>query len=232
MSATIFELTRSLHEDIERFTQGIKDELDYQPRNFKENVFQTHRVHKYLDGIQDSAKKLASTYEDKDGARREELTAITGQGPNIFSTFYDRLRETKEYHRKFPEAGKKDRPESHLLFDENEVATLFSGDEAWGKSLDVHYFFKSYVNLKHGKKLDYLSYLELFYKFDDNLEKKSDKDYLKYVKDMSEYLVAYLKKSQPLLDIEKTVLDITSEFGRKWATGEFTGWAEKEEKKR
>ncbi len=37
MSTTLLELTRSLHEDIERFQQGIRDELDYQPRNVRIN---------------------------------------------------------------------------------------------------------------------------------------------------------------------------------------------------
>jgi len=238
MSATLLELTRSLHEDVERFQQGIRDELDYQPRNFRENIFQTHRVNKYLDAMQDSAKKLASIYEDRDGARREELTSMSGQGPNVFSLFYDRLREIKEYHRKFPDAGKSDRPEEHLYFDENEIASVFSGEEAWGKALDLHYYHDIWSNMKNNKRIDYLSYLDSFYKFTDFLEPKDDPKYQKYVKDLSDYLVAFLKKSQPLLDLEKFISDITAEFDRKWATGEFTGWGvvtvkeEKSEKKK
>lgn len=33
MSATLLEVTRSLHEDLERFQQAIIDEIEYPPRN-------------------------------------------------------------------------------------------------------------------------------------------------------------------------------------------------------
>jgi splicing factor 3A subunit 3 len=73
-----------------------------------------------LNGIQDSAKKLMNLYEDKDGTRREEITQIQGQGPNLFSVFYDRLRDIKEYHKKYPESDITDRPEERLYFDEEQ----------------------------------------------------------------------------------------------------------------
>ncbi len=132
---------------------------------------------------------------------------MAGQQPHVFSPFYDRLREIKEYHRRFPDAGKGDTPDQHLYFDEDEVATMFSGEEAWGKALDLHYYFDTYLNLKSIKnhRTDYVTYLDNFYKFTDHFEQKEDPKYQKYVKDVSDYLVSFLKKSQPLLDLEKFI---------------------------
>lgn len=40
-------------------------------------------------------------YDDEDGARKEEIDAIGGED-KAFSRFYDRLKEVREYHRRFP----------------------------------------------------------------------------------------------------------------------------------
>lgn len=40
-------------------------------------------------------------YEDEDKARKEEIEALGGED-KVFSKFYDRLKEIREYHRKFP----------------------------------------------------------------------------------------------------------------------------------
>lgn len=39
-------------------------------------------------------------YEDEDKARKEEIEALGGED-KVFSKFYDRLKEIREYHRKF-----------------------------------------------------------------------------------------------------------------------------------
>ena len=40
-----------------------------------------------------------STLEDEDGGRREEIASIGGS--SMFSTFYDRLKEMRDYYRAF-----------------------------------------------------------------------------------------------------------------------------------
>ena len=39
-------------------------------------------------------------YEDKDGMRKDEITALSG--PNEFGEFYNRLKGIKEFHRRHP----------------------------------------------------------------------------------------------------------------------------------
>ena len=38
----------------------------------------------------------ADIYSDKDGSRKEEIAALGGQGGNVFTSFYDRLREVQD----------------------------------------------------------------------------------------------------------------------------------------
>lgn len=40
-------------------------------------------------------------YEDEDRSRKDEIDALGGED-KVFSRFYDRLKDVREYHRKFP----------------------------------------------------------------------------------------------------------------------------------
>lgn len=44
--------------------------------------------------------RLKELYEDKDGLRKEEISALSG--PHEFQEFYSRLKQIKEFHRKHP----------------------------------------------------------------------------------------------------------------------------------
>jgi splicing factor 3A subunit 3 len=61
------------------------------------------KVNKYLELIQDRSNKLRAIYEDKDNLRRDDISRITGQGPEVFSAFYDTMREMRGYYAKFPD---------------------------------------------------------------------------------------------------------------------------------
>lgn len=43
-------------------------------------------------------------YEDEDGARKEEIAALAQPETGSFAAFYDRLKEVKEYYKRFPTA--------------------------------------------------------------------------------------------------------------------------------
>ena len=43
---------------------------------------------------------LREIYEDKDGMRKEEITALSG--PNEFAEFYSRFKQIKDFHRRHP----------------------------------------------------------------------------------------------------------------------------------
>ena len=41
-------------------------------------------------------------YADEDGARKEEIAALAQPDTGSFSNFYDRLKDIKDYYRRFP----------------------------------------------------------------------------------------------------------------------------------
>lgn len=114
----------------------------------------------------------------------------------MYSLFYDRLREIKEYHRKYPNL-EVERPEnlhipSRMFFypilscycahiSSNQANIAFTGEEKYGKYLDLNELFVQYINLEGIEKLDYLTYLRQFYTFDKMPESRLySKQYKKY----------------------------------------------------
>jgi len=79
--------------------------------------------------------------------RRDEIQAMAGQGPNVFGLFYERLREVKDYHRKIPSSNAEN-PEEHLIIDDEEALPPFTGEEQYGRCVDLHDFFETFTNLK------------------------------------------------------------------------------------
>ncbi|CAN4085746.1 unnamed protein product [Withania somnifera] len=107
MSSTLLEVTRASHEEVERFERLIVKDLQTDPPTNKDRLHQSHRVRNMMEQIIDTTHKLVDIYEDKDGARKDEIAALGGQtatGTNVFSAFYDRLKEIREYHRRHPAA--------------------------------------------------------------------------------------------------------------------------------
>lgn len=90
MAAVVLERTRILHEDIERYQKGIREQIDFQPSTQKESMqqvrfaskytlyklFQINAVSRCLDQMQECAKELTKIYEDKKGQRKEEIASL------------------------------------------------------------------------------------------------------------------------------------------------------------
>ena len=54
----------------------------------------------FLFRFDECTLSLSDIYDDKDGLRKEEITALSG--PNEFGEFYNRLKGIKEFHRRHP----------------------------------------------------------------------------------------------------------------------------------
>ena len=124
--------------------------------------------------------------------RKEEIQSMAGQGPNLFALFYDRLRDIKDYHRRHSlAAGTAKQTGEDLLFipvDDGLFSffsfffflfrrttkltnfilslkspdTLFTGEEGFGKFLDLHGHYVKFINLPSVKgkaARTYVSYL-------------------------------------------------------------------------
>ncbi|KAF2598595.1 hypothetical protein F2Q68_00007112 [Brassica cretica] len=140
MSSTLLEQTRSNHEEIERLERIIVQDLQTEPSSSKDRLVQGHRVRNMIQSIMRTTEKLVETYEDKDGAREDEIAALGGHtatGINVYSAFYDRLKEIREYHRKYPSGPLVDASADYEALLKVEPVISFSGEALGALGLKV-----------------------------------------------------------------------------------------------
>lgn len=228
MSSTLLEVTRASHEEIERLERVIVKDLQTEPATNKDRLYQSHRVRNVIERIIDTTHRLVDIYEDKDGARKDEIAALGGQtatGSNMYSAFYDRLKEIREYHRRNLGARVVDTSDEYEQLLKHEQPITFSGEEGHGRYLDLHVLHGEYINLKFGEPIEYTAYLEVFSKPQLIPRKqKSTRQYMEYLEKLLEYLVYFFQRTQPLQDIEKIFSKLVGEFEEQWTNGKFEGW--------
>ena len=260
MASTLLEETRQYHEDIERLERLIVKDFKNEARTHKDKLVQGHRVRQMLESLQGRASKLVSTrdraplpsrhplaapplnparpaaprraqagiYEDADGARKEEIASL--RGDNVFQNFYDRLKEVREYHRRFPAddltAGDDD---AALLGADPPLA--FSGEEGLGRYLDLHEHHQAWSNSKFGGPLDYLSYVAALPAHLDAVPRaqRLARPYAAYVAALGAYLWSFCERTQPLAQLARQWERAEAEFAARWAAGEVGGWEDRGE---
>lgn len=142
----------------------------------------------------------------------------------MFASFYEALNSTREYHQKFPDVE----PSLPNLLPS--VDAVFSGEEVFGKYLDLHAFSQRYYNLPHmtSTEQDYLQYLDKFNNFFHIAEAhKSSRAYVGYVNDLWQYLEDFLRRIQPLISTEEMIAEWWTSFEAKWNAGQISGWKPK-----
>ncbi|CAM6127542.1 unnamed protein product [Calypogeia fissa] len=234
MSATLLEQTRAWHEEVERLERLLVKDLQRDAKSHKERLHQNHRVNNMAESIVESSQKLGEIYEDKDNSRKDEIAALGGQSTNgqnnYFSVFYDRLKEIREYHRRHPTARVVDEGEDAEEILKEEPWIEFSGEEAYGRYLDLHELYNAYVNSKfcrkaNGQSIEYSAYLEEFsqpQKIPRNY--KLSKPYQDYMSNLIEYLRSFFQRTQPLQDLDKVFSKVETEFNQLWDAGALDGW--------
>ena len=131
------------------------------------------------------------------------------------------------------------------------IALLFSGEEAYGKYVDLYTNHTAYNNLKNiGKRLGYLQYLDSLLSAQNGpvhrelpKETRLTKDYEscvefcanatlllkdmdRYIQNLYNYLLSFSKRTQPLVDVDTRQREAEVEFDTKWEAGEIAGWEE------
>lgn len=115
-----------------------------------------------------------------------------------------------------------------------QVSVQFSGEEVFGKYLDLNAFYDKFRNLPgvSSQGLDYIQYLNKFNSFfyipENN---KSTKLYVNYVSELWNYLTDFFWRIQPLVDMKEYQDKWAAEFDIKWKSGRIQGWAAKNIKK-
>lgn len=169
-------------------------------------MLQQHKVSILLDGMVERSKDLIKMYDDEDGLLEEELESMKGDA--MFSSFYTSLNTTREYHLRFPVQNMS--ATTSVTVPDDSVHVNFSGEEVYGKYLDLHTCYQLFMNLPScpARGADYLQYLDMFASFFAMpAETRSTKAYNSYLQELWNYLRNFLHRVQPLInlsDLEKT----------------------------
>lgn len=229
---SILEAHRGHHEERERLEYAMVRELIAKRSTHREHINSDHRVKYLLDKYVDATGKIKELYEDKAGARKAEINAISAS--NEFNEFYSRLRTIKEFYKTHPNEVAIPIASELEKFVENrdsEVALVdFTDEESYGKFLDLNVHFHEYLNLKqivgaNAPKVDYLSYLNTFDHFYVIPKaKKFSADYQKYLEGLLEYLEGYIVRVKPLMPLNDIITKLKDDFEQMWETGKVPGW--------
>ncbi len=108
----------------------------------------------------------------------------------MFNSFFTRVKEIKEYHAKYPDIISDD---SLTTFPKGSV--VFSAEELYGKHVDLHQIYDSYINIPGVQKISYYLYLDIFYKFEAvHRSIKTHSKYHSYIVGLYDYLVGFYKR--------------------------------------
>lgn len=163
---------------------------------------------------------------------KEIQTISTGD----FDEFYKQLGEIKDFHRRYPNEPVEnlERAYKRKAPGDGESATavvdnMFTGEEAFGKFLDLTKSHENYLNLIGVKRLSYLQYLDHFDTFipPHCPIKRSDKmsdQYFNYVGALAEYLQDFLRRIKPLDDLDHLFKSFDQDFEEAWTKNDVPGW--------
>ncbi|CCM05550.1 uncharacterized protein FIBRA_07777 [Fibroporia radiculosa] len=246
---SILEVQRHTHEDIEHFERALYTILSKPQQTHESQLQVEHKASQLLDRLSSRLVSLNNLYEDQD-TRKVEIDSLSApqHQQNDLSAFYSRLGKIQEHYAKYPDALVAGfDPELAALLDDDDqgygddeyedddpVALLFSGEEAYGKYLDLYTNHTAYNNLKNvGKRLGYLQYLDVLLAAqsvpvhsDLPKECRLTRDYELYIKALHTYLVSFTKRAQPLVDVDSRQREAELKFARQWEDGQTDDWEE------
>jgi splicing factor 3A subunit 3 len=188
---SVVEVQRQTHEEIERFETALATILSYPQSTHEGRLQVEHKASQLLDRITARSTTLSSLYADEAARKAEldALSAKAGNQEDL-AEFYTRLGKVQEHYNKYPdsvtggfelelaafldepeqdadeefEIEDREYPEIGCLSSPNEliaISLLFSGEEGYGKYLDLYANHTAYNNMKNvDKRLGYLQYLD------------------------------------------------------------------------
>ncbi|KAI1372796.1 hypothetical protein F4677DRAFT_431522 [Hypoxylon crocopeplum] len=234
----LLEEQRFLHEDLERLEQGIADRIGDEPKQIRDRLARDHQIAQFLDRISSQSAKLLSIYRDADGSRSREIQQIGSGDP--MDELYKQIADVKSFHSRYPnepvenlERAYRPRRGPDADSEPSIVDTMFTGEEAFGRFFDLHTCHELFLNLPNAKRLSYLQYLDSFDNFVAGVGglKRSEKltdQYFKYVGQLALDLETFLRKTRPLENVDKVIVDFDKEFDAAWEKDEIADWKNEE----
>ena len=92
-------------------------------------------------------------------------------GCRCHRNYHQRLNEIRDYHRRYPNTDVTEAEDDEAALN-HEPPVEFSGEEVFGKYLDLHEQYNSFVNKSFGEQIEYAEYLTSFMEFDKIPRKK------------------------------------------------------------
>ncbi|BEI85280.1 hypothetical protein CcaverHIS002_0506810 [Cutaneotrichosporon cavernicola] len=249
---SVIETQRACHEEIERYEQALADVLVQQPIGQRNQTRRDRKAAEILARIGELRHNLALLYEDAPGLRPTELAALSapppGEGVDELAEFYTRFEKVKDFHRKNTGLNARaliasiddmvDSDGLQVIEVEGEeepviidlLDSVFSGEEAYGRHLDLYEAHAQFLNLKGSTRLSYIAYLDMLKsgRIERTLDvrEKSHPAYLQYVQTLYSYMTSFFERALPLIDLEKKLKEEEDGFDNAWAAGEVKGWDE------
>jgi splicing factor 3A subunit 3 len=227
---TLLEQGRAMHAEVEAMEKMVAEELKQPTRTHSERLEQSHRAAQLLQHASERSAKLRKLYADDDGARREEVLLLGGgEEHSPFPTFYDFLKDVRDFHRRYPGLSADSGDALRELATSNSATDLFSAEEASGKRLDLHSIHLRFLNSNFGWKADYLSFLktlpnELLDRVDRS--RKLSAQYKSFLDDLANYVESFHARARPLTQMSLLRKRLQNDFDRSWNAGNVPGWTD------
>ncbi|KAF0971700.1 hypothetical protein FDP41_009923 [Naegleria fowleri] len=198
-----------------------------------------------------SVNSVTSAESDQLKSMRAQLTETTF--PNTISSFYSRLAEIREYHKKFAvKIENRNTSESsdeqlqnkirQRVQNEIESGVVFTDEELYGRYVDLHAHYNAFLDLINEKPLesvannvptpvsvqiDYMEYLNTIGQFEKiSLDVKNREKYKTYLEGLLAYFIDFMTRTQPLMNIQKMIRDVEEDFDKNWREGNVSeAWA-------
>merc|ERR1711915_795446 len=106
-------------------------------------------IHTY----QGKVKEIQDILKDEDGLKKEEVDHLAGNRPgkpqDIWMNFYDKIKESKDYHKKHGNVGAKEVRSPEWFYeralDEDTSEQAFSLEEDYGRRVDMHTGYQEFL---------------------------------------------------------------------------------------
>ncbi|KAL5636706.1 hypothetical protein ACGC1H_000615 [Rhizoctonia solani] len=247
---SIIEVQRNTHEEIERFERALADILSRPQVTHKTNLVAEHKASAILERMHARMVTLNSLYMDESGPRNQELEQLSSaSAPDDLNDFYAKLKKVKDHHHKYPDSATNGFAlELDTLIEgavpgseggeiDDSFSRLFSGEESFGRYVDLNSNHTEYNNLKHANKrfLPYLQYLTILTEVgapdatgqlgaELNEKTRFSKEYETYLTNLHSYLSSFIRRTRPLQPHAQQQTDAEAEFNKLWEQNQIQGW--------
>ena len=105
-----------------------------------------------------------------------------------------------------------------------DIDHLFSGEECFGRYLDLHSLHRQYLNIPNINKINYLKFLDEFHIFKPYDANTCSFAYKTYLMALYDYLFGFLTRIRPLHPWQKEINDKEAELSDAFAKGTLTNF--------